>query len=63
MNPAVDRVETPTGARPHILGVLLAIPAAATIGVLIDEALLYRRETGGAEPGEVSVAQPEPAAD
>jgi predicted PurR-regulated permease PerM len=47
-----------------ILGALLAIPAAATIGVLIDEALLYRRETGsGAEPGEVSVAQPEPAAD
>ena len=46
-----------------ILGALPSIPAAATIGVLIDEALLYRRETGGAEPGEVSVTQPEPAAD
>ena len=30
-----------------ILGALLAIPTAATIGVLIDEALLWRRETAG----------------
>ena len=47
-----------------ILGALLAIPTAATIGVLIDEWLLYRREVGGgAKPGEAPVAQPEPAAD
>jgi len=49
---------------PLIIGALLAIPTAATIGVLIDEWLLYRREVGGgAKPGEAPVAQPEPAAD
>jgi predicted PurR-regulated permease PerM len=48
-----------------VLGALLAIPAAATIGVLIDEGMRWRRETGEdespAEPG--SPAQPEPAGD
>jgi len=48
-----------------VLGALLAIPVAATIGVLIDEGMRWRRETTGegdsAEPG--SPAQPEPAAD
>jgi predicted PurR-regulated permease PerM len=51
-----------------ILGALLAIPTAATIGVLIDEALRWRRETGDdAEapalgPGG-GLPQGEPAAD
>jgi len=40
-----------------ILGALLAIPTAATIGVLIDEALLWRRE------GSPQAAQPGPATD
>src|SRR3954451_19782277 len=38
-----------------VLGASLAIPSAATIGVLIDEGTRWRRET--------STAQPEPAAD
>jgi predicted PurR-regulated permease PerM len=65
IHPAVAIVAILVGGElAGILGALLAIPTAATIGVLIDEALLYRRETGsGAEPGEVSVTQPEPAAD
>jgi predicted PurR-regulated permease PerM len=52
-----------------ILGALLAIPTAATIGVLIDETLRWRRETSGqtgsqpANPGPSGAAQPEPAAD
>jgi predicted PurR-regulated permease PerM len=51
-----------------ILGALLAIPTAATIGVLIDEGLRWRRETGteGAQPskgGGATAAQPGPAAD
>jgi predicted PurR-regulated permease PerM len=52
-----------------ILGALLAIPTAATIGVLIDEALRWRRETGDgaasppARPEPSGAAQPEPAAD
>ncbi len=50
-----------------ILGALLAIPTAATIGVLIDETLRWRRETGGEaespQPGSGAAAQPEPAAD
>jgi predicted PurR-regulated permease PerM len=53
-----------------ILGALLAIPTAATIGVLIDETLRWRRETSGqadeppagAGPSGAG-AQPEPAAD
>ena len=52
-----------------ILGALLAIPTAATIGVLIDETLRWRRETSrqtGSQPadsGPSGAAQPEPAAD
>jgi hypothetical protein len=44
---------------------VLAIPTAATIGVLIDEALEWRREVAGAEAAipPPSGAQPEPAAD
>jgi predicted PurR-regulated permease PerM len=41
-----------------ILGALLAIPVAASIGVLIDEAVTYQREH--AAPAE---SQPEPAGD
>jgi predicted PurR-regulated permease PerM len=40
-----------------ILGALLAIPVAASIGVLIDEALRYQREHA-----DTADAQPEPAA-
>jgi predicted PurR-regulated permease PerM len=50
-----------------ILGALLAIPTAATIGVLIDETLRWRRETSGEsespQSGSGPAAQPEPAAD
>jgi predicted PurR-regulated permease PerM len=53
-----------------ILGALLAIPTAATIGVLIDETLRWRRETNGqaeeslpSGPAPSGAAQPEPAAD
>jgi predicted PurR-regulated permease PerM len=65
IHPAVAIIAILVGGQlAGILGALLAIPTAATIGVLIDEALLYRRETGGgAPPGEASVAQPEPATD
>jgi predicted PurR-regulated permease PerM len=58
VHPAVGIVALLVGAQlAGILGALLAIPVAATIGVLIDEWLLYRRETGAREP------QGEPAAD
>jgi predicted PurR-regulated permease PerM len=48
-----------------ILGALLAIPTAATIGVLIDEGLRWRRETGSEAPAEdvAGVAQPGSAVD
>jgi predicted PurR-regulated permease PerM len=47
-----------------VLGALLAIPTAATIGVLIDEGMRWRRESGdGAEPAAPVEPQPEPAAD
>ena len=52
-----------------ILGALLAIPTAATIGVLIDETLRWRREASDqtasqpADSGPSGAAQPEPAAD
>ena len=66
VHPAVAIVAILVGGQlAGILGALLAIPTAATIGVLIDEALLWRRETtlpdaaGSSAPG----AQPEPAAD
>jgi predicted PurR-regulated permease PerM len=58
VHPAVAIVAILVGGQlAGILGALLAIPTAATIGVLIDEALDWRRETS--PPG----AQPEPAAD
>jgi len=65
IHPAVAIIAILVGSQlAGILGALLAIPTAATIGVLIDEALLYRRETAsGAPPREASGAQPEPAAD
>jgi len=65
IHPAVAIIAILVGGQlAGILGALLAIPTAATIGVLIDEALLYRRETAsGAPPREASGAQPEPAAD
>jgi predicted PurR-regulated permease PerM len=49
-----------------ILGALLAIPIAASLGVLIDEAARYQREhadTTDDKPEPVSGAQPEPAGD
>ena len=58
VHPAVAIVAILVGGQlAGILGALLAIPTAATIGVLIDEALDWRRETSP------PVAQPEPAAD
>jgi predicted PurR-regulated permease PerM len=67
VHPAVGIVALLVGAElAGILGALLAIPVAATIGVLIDEALLYRRETGAPQApagGEAATTQPEPAAD
>ena len=49
-----------------ILGALLAIPIAASLGVLIDEAARYQREhadTADDQPEPASGAQPEPAGD
>jgi predicted PurR-regulated permease PerM len=43
-----------------ILGALLAIPIAATIGVLIDEATSYQREHAAPAEGQ---PEPEPAGD
>jgi predicted PurR-regulated permease PerM len=70
VHPAVAIVAILVGAElAGILGALLAIPTAATIGVLIDETLRWRRETGDgaasppASPGPSGAAQPEPAAD
>jgi predicted PurR-regulated permease PerM len=68
IHPAVAIIAILVGAElAGVLGALLAIPTAATIGVLIDEGLRWRREsTGAAEApeGETgSAAQPEPAAD
>jgi predicted PurR-regulated permease PerM len=62
VHPVVAIVAILVGAKlAGILGALLAIPAAATIGVLIDEALLYRREAAASVAG--AEAQPEPAAE
>jgi predicted PurR-regulated permease PerM len=68
IHPAVAIVAILVGAElAGVLGALLAIPTAATIGVLIDEGMRWRRESsdagepGSADPG--SSAQPEPAAD
>ncbi len=69
VHPAVAIVAILVGGElAGILGALLAIPTAATIGVLIDEGLRWRRETGddGLTPddaGNARVAQPGPAAD
>jgi predicted PurR-regulated permease PerM len=51
-----------------VLGALLAIPVAATIGVLIDEGMRWRRESNGTAPDATRPEgdprpQPEPAAD
>jgi predicted PurR-regulated permease PerM len=47
-----------------ILGALLAIPIAASIGVLIEEAVAYQREHADtADAAPVEPAQPEPAGD
>jgi predicted PurR-regulated permease PerM len=68
IHPAVAIVSILVGAElAGILGALLAIPTAASIGVLIDEGMRWRRETAdAAEPsteGPGSAPQPEPAAD
>jgi predicted PurR-regulated permease PerM len=71
VHPAVAIVAILVGGQlAGILGALLAIPTAATIGVLIDEALLYRREAAELKdrpeepaPSAGPGAQPEPAAD
>jgi predicted PurR-regulated permease PerM len=59
LHPAIAIIAILIGAQLlGILGALLAIPVAASIGVLIDEALAYQREH--AAPAE---GQPEPAGD
>jgi predicted PurR-regulated permease PerM len=68
IHPAVAIVSILVGAElAGILGALLAIPTAASIGVLIDEGLKWRREAfGDGEPpaeDEGSAPQREPAAD
>jgi predicted PurR-regulated permease PerM len=67
IHPAVAIIAILVGAElAGVLGALLAIPTAATIGVLIDEGVRWRRETSGAaEPpdGGGAIPQPEPAAD
>jgi predicted PurR-regulated permease PerM len=66
IHPAVAILAILVGAElAGILGALLAIPTAGTIGVLIDEGTRWRRETSGAKeppPGNAgSDPQPEPA--
>jgi predicted PurR-regulated permease PerM len=68
IHPAVAIIAILVGAElAGVLGALLAIPTAATIGVLIDEGLRWRRESAGsAEPPADDgggPAQPEPVAD
>jgi predicted PurR-regulated permease PerM len=66
VHPAVAIVALLVGGElAGILGALLAIPTAATIGVLIDEALLYRRETSDSEAATQSApsTQLEPTGD
>jgi predicted PurR-regulated permease PerM len=67
IHPAIAIISILVGAElAGILGAFLAIPTAATIGVLIDEGLRWRRESAGeAEPpsAQGAAAQPEPAAD
>jgi putative heme transporter len=58
VNPAVAIVAVIIGANlAGILGALLAIPAAASLGVILDELVL------SGPPEERANAQPEPAAD
>jgi predicted PurR-regulated permease PerM len=70
IHPAIGILSILVGAElAGILGALLAIPTAASIGVLIDEGLRWRRESADAdEPPDAPeaggpVPQPEPAAD
>ncbi len=68
IHPAVAIIAILVGAElAGVLGALLAIPTAATIGVLIDEGTRWRRETSGAAEapasGPGSAPQPEPAPD
>jgi predicted PurR-regulated permease PerM len=66
IHPAVAIIAILVGAElAGILGALLAIPTAGSIGVLIDEGIRWRRESAAdAEPaGGASPPQPEPAAD
>jgi predicted PurR-regulated permease PerM len=68
IHPAVAIIAILVGAElAGILGALLAIPTAASIGVLIDEGQRWRRETSDAAEapadGPGSAPQPEPAPD
>ncbi len=67
VHPAVAIVAILVGGElAGILGALLAIPTAATIGVLIDEGMQWRRESGdaGAEAGpRPATTAAQPAAD
>ncbi len=69
IHPAVAIIAILVGAElAGVLGALLAIPTAGTIGVLIDEGSRWRREASGspeppADDGGVAPPQPEPAAD
>jgi len=68
IHPAVAIIAILVGAElAGVLGALLAIPTAATIGVLIDEGVRWRREASAtAEPppdAGGAIPQPEPAAD
>jgi predicted PurR-regulated permease PerM len=67
IHPAVAIIAILVGAElAGVLGALLAIPTAATIGILIDEGVRWRREVSGdAEPPDAAgtIPQPEPAAD
>jgi predicted PurR-regulated permease PerM len=68
IHPAVAIIAILVGAElAGVLGALLAIPTAATIGVLIDEGTRWRREMSGAAEapanGPGSAPQPEPAPD
>ena len=68
IHPAVAILAILVGAElAGVLGALLAIPTAGTIGVLIDEGVRWRRETSGATElpngGAGPDPQPEPEAD
>ena len=68
IHPAVAILAILVGAElAGVLGALLAIPTAGTIGVLLDEGLRWRRETSGATElpngGAGPDPQPEPEAD